>query len=171
MPPGGRPNQLCRIQLPGGPKVLLPPGILGYQRQEMALDRKLRKLVKEMTTAAPRDLGDLRDQKGEWLNLEYDLPWALTLHYLRRGDPLFLAAAMAGLTTTAALCSLYLRRLGGITGDAVGATTELFELAFLTALLLAVVEAAKNGVPDFPWCTVPIIVAKGQKQVMSGSRV
>ncbi|KMQ50516.1 Cobalamin synthase [Chitinispirillum alkaliphilum] len=44
-------------------------------------------------------------------------------------------ALPVGVIGTVSVCFLYMKRLGGLTGDCIGAATELFELFFLTAVL------------------------------------
>jgi cobalamin synthase len=46
-----------------------------------------------------------------------------------------LVAGAGALVVVTGVCTLYLRRIGGITGDAVGAATELFEIIFLGIVL------------------------------------
>ncbi len=92
--PRADPARLCRLFLPGGPPFLLPAGRGGLGSQDRALGKAFRKVLeRSLSWKDPRDQGDLKDRRGAWINLEYDLPWALVLHFLRTGNPLFLEGA------------------------------------------------------------------------------
>jgi adenosylcobinamide-GDP ribazoletransferase len=70
---------------------------------------------------------------GILCSAEYVL--AMGLGCLWVGPVAGLAAGAGALAVVAGVCTLYLRRIGGITGDAVGAATELFEIIFLGIFL------------------------------------
>lgn len=96
--------------------AILPPALLlPYARSEPGLGAAL----------AAR-------QWGARCLLGVALAAALAFAVLGESGVAVLAAAMA---VTAAIGSLSLRRLGGITGDVLGATVELAELAALTAIV------------------------------------
>ena len=95
-------------RLPAGPHALPVFGAGSLSGPDRALDQALRQVVAKITgQQEPRNRGDLQDRHGAWLNLEYDLAWALVLHFQRTGDPLFLEAALEAsdhVTTTDRAC-------------------------------------------------------------------
>ena len=104
-------------RLPGGPAALPAFAAAGLAGPDRALDQALRAAVgKLLASERPRDRGDLKDRHGAWLNQEYDLAWALVLHFQRTGAPLFLEAALEALGHSTSTDRACLDRTGAVRG-------------------------------------------------------
>ncbi|HHI69262.1 MAG TPA: hypothetical protein ENJ97_08080 [Planctomycetes bacterium] len=169
------PGKLCGLPLPGKPVLLLPAGRGPLGSQDRALGKALGKLLeRSLSWKDPRDRGDLRDKRGEWTNLEFDLPWALVLQYLRTGNPLYLEGARSCLAHLNSTDRAWLDRPGETSGlflvhgrDHRGNGTETGH-AWIQGMLAAALLAGDRDLLGQCASTVRALVLAVQDRGMGG---